>query len=134
MKKTIKNVGLDVHKNSISIGIAEDGRDGEVRYYGRIDNDLNQLDKVIRKLISQDRALPPTERRVQSGLFALLEHILSGSGCAGTCASASSHALSGRSAFFFSCSRHETGRGDRYTRQQVLFICIYTYLHTYLCL
>jgi len=57
MKKTIKNVGLDVHKNSISIGIAEDGRDGEVRYYGRIDNDLNQLDKVIRKLISQGAVL-----------------------------------------------------------------------------
>jgi len=24
MKKTIKNIGLDVHKNSISIGIADD--------------------------------------------------------------------------------------------------------------
>ena len=57
MKKKIKNVGLDVHKNSISIGIAEDGRDGEVRYYGKIDNDLNQLDKVIRKLISQGSEL-----------------------------------------------------------------------------
>jgi hypothetical protein len=38
MKKTIKNVGLDVHKNSISISIADDDRDGEVRYYGTIDN------------------------------------------------------------------------------------------------
>jgi transposase len=52
MKKTIKNIGLDVHKNSISIGIADDGRDGEVRFYGKIDNDMDQLDKVIRKLIS----------------------------------------------------------------------------------
>lgn len=41
MKKTIKNVGLDVHKNSISISIADDDRDGEVRYYGTINNDLN---------------------------------------------------------------------------------------------
>ena len=49
MNKTIKNIGLDVHKKSISIGIADDGRDGEVRYYGKIDNDMNQLDKVIRK-------------------------------------------------------------------------------------
>jgi transposase len=57
MKKTIKNIGLDVHKNSISIGIADDGRDGEVRYYGKIDNDMNQLDKVIRKLISKGAVL-----------------------------------------------------------------------------
>jgi len=53
MKKTIKNVGLDVHKNSISISIADDDRDGEVRYYGTINNNLSQLDKVIRNLISQ---------------------------------------------------------------------------------
>ncbi len=57
MEKTIKNIGLDVHKNSISIGIAEDGRDGEVRFYGKIDNDMNQLDKVIRKLISKGAVL-----------------------------------------------------------------------------
>ena len=57
MEKTIKNIGLDVHKNSISIGIADDGRDGEVRYYGKIDNDMNQLDKVIRKLISKGAVL-----------------------------------------------------------------------------
>jgi transposase len=48
MQEMIKNIGLDVHKNSISIGIADDGRDGEVRYYGKIDNDMNQLDKVLR--------------------------------------------------------------------------------------
>jgi len=57
MKKTIKNIGLDVHKNSISIGIADEGRDGEVRYYGKIDNDMNQLNKVIRKLISKGAVL-----------------------------------------------------------------------------
>jgi hypothetical protein len=28
MKKRIKNIGLDVHKNSISVGIADDGRVG----------------------------------------------------------------------------------------------------------
>jgi hypothetical protein len=49
MKKTIKNIGLDVHKNSISIAIADDGRDGDVRYYGKIDNDMNQLDTDLVK-------------------------------------------------------------------------------------
>jgi hypothetical protein len=41
MKKTIKNVGLDVYKNSISISIADDDCDAEVRHYGTINNDLN---------------------------------------------------------------------------------------------
>jgi transposase len=57
MNKTIKNIGLDVHKNSISIGIADDDREGDVRYYGKIDNNMNQLDKVIRKLISKGAVL-----------------------------------------------------------------------------
>ena len=57
MNIKIKSIGLDVHKTSISIGIADDGRDGEVRYYGKIDNNMNQLDKVIRKLISQGAVL-----------------------------------------------------------------------------
>jgi len=57
MKKTIKNIGLDVHKNSISIGIADEGRDGEVRYFGKIDNSMDQLDKVIRRLVSEGAVL-----------------------------------------------------------------------------
>jgi transposase len=57
MEKTIKYIGLDVHKKSISIGIADEGRDGEVRYYGKIDNDMNQLNKVIRKRISKGAVL-----------------------------------------------------------------------------
>ncbi len=57
MEKTIKYIGLDVHKKSISIGIADEGRDGDIRYYGKIDNDMNQLDKVIRKLISKGAIL-----------------------------------------------------------------------------
>jgi len=39
------------------LGIADDGRDGEVRYYGKIDNDMNQLDKVIRNLVSKGATL-----------------------------------------------------------------------------
>lgn len=53
MKKTVKYIGLDVHKNSISIAIADQGRNGEVRYYGKIDNNMDQLTKFSRRLISQ---------------------------------------------------------------------------------
>jgi len=57
MKKNVKYIGLDVHKNSISIAIADDGRDGEIRYYGKMGNDMNQLDKFCRKQVSQGAEL-----------------------------------------------------------------------------
>jgi len=53
MKQFITYVGLDVHKNSIAIAFADEGRDGETRAYGSIKADLSSLDKVIRKLVSR---------------------------------------------------------------------------------
>lgn len=50
-------VGLDVHKDSISIAIAEGYRNKEVRYYGSTGGDLDSLDKVVKKLKSQGGAL-----------------------------------------------------------------------------
>ncbi len=57
MSKIVKYVGLDVHKDSITIAIADEGRDGNVRVYGKIHNDLEQIDKVMRKLISTNSEL-----------------------------------------------------------------------------
>ena len=34
MAKRSMFVGMDVHKESIDISLAEEGRDGEVRHYG----------------------------------------------------------------------------------------------------
>lgn len=53
MHKKIKYIGLDVHKNTISIGIADQNRDGEIRYYGQINNNMDDLSKILRKMISQ---------------------------------------------------------------------------------
>ena len=53
MKKTVKYIGLDVHKNSIAIAIAQEGTNKEVNFYGVINNDMDQLHKFLRKQISQ---------------------------------------------------------------------------------
>jgi transposase len=47
-----KFIGLDVHKNSITIAIADGGRDGQVRLYGTIENTFDAMGKVIRKLLT----------------------------------------------------------------------------------
>ena len=40
MAKRNMFVGMDVHKESIDISLAEEGRDGEVRHYGTIAGDF----------------------------------------------------------------------------------------------
>lgn len=53
MKQYSTFIGMDVHKNFINIAIAQRGRNGEVRDYGKIDGTLDALDKVVRKLVSK---------------------------------------------------------------------------------
>ena len=47
MAKRSMFVGMDVHKESIDISLAEEGRDGEIRHYGGISGDLEALGKVL---------------------------------------------------------------------------------------
>ena len=50
MADRITYVGLDVHKDSIVVAVAEGGLRGEVREYGRIANTPAALDRLVRRL------------------------------------------------------------------------------------
>ena len=57
MAKRSMFVGMDVHKESIDVSLAEEGRDGEVRHYGVITGDLEAVAKVVRALCAPQRRL-----------------------------------------------------------------------------
>lgn len=48
--KTRSFVGLDVHKATISVSVAEDGRNGEVRFLGGIPNTPDEIAKLAKRL------------------------------------------------------------------------------------
>ena len=43
-------IGLDVHKDTISVSIAEDGRDGAVRFIGVMANTPDEVAKMAKRL------------------------------------------------------------------------------------
>lgn len=56
MQKTLY-VGLDVHKASISVTVAEEGREGAVRFLGAIPNTPTDIAKLARRLAKNDERL-----------------------------------------------------------------------------
>ena len=50
-KYSIKYVGMDVHKETIAVAIAKEGR-GDPAYYGEIPNTSEAIKKLIKKLAS----------------------------------------------------------------------------------
>ncbi|WP_180952910.1 IS110 family RNA-guided transposase [Acetobacter aceti] len=45
-----KFIGLDVHKETIAVAVAEDGRTGEIRFYGTIPNTPDAIRRLVCRL------------------------------------------------------------------------------------
>jgi len=73
---SIQYVGLDVHKDSIDIATADEGRNGELRHVGQIGGDLAALDKALRRLRSRGHRLHVVYEAGPCG-FVIARHLAS---------------------------------------------------------
>src|SRR5271166_1886457 len=55
--QSVAYVGLDVHKATISVTVAEDGRNGDVRFIGTIPNTPGDVLKLVKRLAKDNQRL-----------------------------------------------------------------------------
>ena len=54
MAQVTKYIGLDIHKDTIAVAVAEDGRDREVRFRGTIPNTPEALRRLVARLVDAE--------------------------------------------------------------------------------
>lgn len=74
MKTNQRFVGLDVHKDTTVIAVAEAGRDAEVRSFGTISSDLHALDRAFAKLRADGATLHVAYEAGPTG-FVIYRHL-----------------------------------------------------------
>lgn len=74
-KRITVHVGLDVHKESIEIALADGTSGGEVRHYGRIGGDMASLDRAVRSFGGVGRSLIFTYEAGPCG-YAIYRHLI----------------------------------------------------------
>ena len=57
MKRSEAFIGLDVHKETIAVAIADAGGNGEVRYWGTMPNTMHHLGQLVTKLAKKHSQL-----------------------------------------------------------------------------
>jgi hypothetical protein len=71
-------VGLDTSKNKISVALAEDGRRGEVRFFGDIDNNPDAVKRLVSKLSGKYNSCCFVTKRVRLAMAYIARLLLSG--------------------------------------------------------
>ena len=80
MQRT-RYVGLDVHKESISVATAEDGRDGAVRFIGPIANTPGEILKMANRLAKDGHRLEFCYEAGCCGYVIYRQFVVLGHGC-----------------------------------------------------